>query len=469
MIAGPLRAALVAFVAMAATSSYAAAHIGSPDVFLDGHAGAYRVFVTIRPPHAIPGVAQVEVLTTSDDVEEIRIVPLPLIGPGAQFAPVPDVASRSTADPRLFTGTLWMMTAGAWQVRVAVTGDRGSGILSVPVPTLPKATLAMSRPLAVLLAGFMLILCAGFVAIVAAIAREAGLEPGETAAPRRRWRGRIAGAIAAAVVVGAVFFGNAWWRAEASSYSRYVYKPLQATPTVIDERRLRLDLTDPGWLRSRRLDDFVPDHGHLMHLFVVTPDLDRFWHLHPAEVATGTFEQALPEMPPGHYELFGDVVHRSGVSETVTASFETVGLRGSTLSGDDSRWSAAAEGRGRIVWVRDDQPLVSKRLTIFTFRVDDESGRPARDLELYMGMPGHAVFIRRDRGVFAHVHPSGSAPMAALALAAQTDVMHVSHDAALPPVVSFPYGFPEPGEYRIFVQIRRAGEVITAAFDAPVN
>ena len=36
------------------------------------------------------------------------------------------------------------------------------------------------------------------------------------------------------------------------------------------------------------------------------------------------------------------------------------------------------------------------------------------DLELYMGMPGHAMFVRRDRRVFAHVHPSGSAPMAAL-------------------------------------------------------
>ena len=71
-------------------------------------------------------------------------MPLPLTGPGAQFAPVPDVAARSADDPRLFTGHLWMMTAGAWQVRVAVTGDRGEGTLSVPVPTLPQATLGMS-------------------------------------------------------------------------------------------------------------------------------------------------------------------------------------------------------------------------------------------------------------------------------------------------------------------------------------
>ena len=65
----------------------AAAHIGSPDVFLDGTAGPYRVLVTVRPPYAVPGVADVEILTTSSDVKEVRIVPLPLSGPGAQFAP----------------------------------------------------------------------------------------------------------------------------------------------------------------------------------------------------------------------------------------------------------------------------------------------------------------------------------------------------------------------------------------------
>jgi hypothetical protein len=106
---------------------------------------------------------------------------------------------------------------------------------------------------------------------------------------------------------------------------------------------------------------------------------------------------------------------------------------------------------------------------MFTFRVEDESGRPARDLELYMGMPGHALFIRRDRQVFAHVHPSGSAPMAALELTAQTTMAHANHDAALPPTVTFPYGFPQPGNYRIFVQVRRSGAIMTGAFDARVE
>jgi hypothetical protein len=461
---------LLAAAALAVCATLtASAHVGSPNVFLDGAAGPYRLLITIRPPYAIPGVAEVEVLATADDVNEVRIVPLPLTGPGAQFAPVPDVARRSTSDPRLFTGSLWMMEAGAWQVRVAAEGSRGPGEIAVPVPTLPNATLEMGSGLRLLLTALMLLLGTGFVAIVATMAREAGLDPGDVPDTARRRRGRIAGALATAVVAAAVFLGNMWWGAEADAYARYVYKPLEARTTVQDDGRLRLDLKDPGWIRTRRLDDFVEDHGHPMHLFIVSPALDRLWHLHPREAATGAFVHALPPIPGGRYELFADVVHRTGISETITAQFETPGIAGTPLTGDDSQWPSASSGA--IVWEEERERLVAGRLTTFTFRVEDENGQPARDLELYMGMPGHAVFIKRDRQVFAHVHPGGSVPAAALAIAsAQSAAGHGSHDtASLPPVVSFPYGFPEPGDYRIFVQVKRRGEVQTAVFDATVE
>jgi hypothetical protein len=464
--------------AIAIGSAAVEAHVGSPDVFLDASAGPYRLLVTVRPPHAIPGVADVEVRSRTADVRDVRIVPLPLTGPGAEFAPVPDRAVRSSEDPQLFTGHLWMMTAGAWQVRITATGDRGEGSLAVPVPTLPQSTLAMSAALRSLLVGLMLILAGGFVAIVAAVAREASLAPGASPDKKAKRRGRIAGTLAAGLVVLVITLGNSWWGAEAALYGRYVYKSLEATAAVAPDGRLALTLRDPGWIGSRRLDDFVADHDHLMHLFVVSPTLDRLWHLHPAETATAAFEQRLPDMPPGHYELFADLVHATGVSETVVARLEAPAFQGAPLTGDDSAFTA--DDSTKIVWVRDEKPLVPRRLTMFTFRVDDASGQPATDLELYMGMPGHAVFVRRDRRVFAHVHPAGSAPMAALAIGqrglaaanrgdeAAADP-HARHAATRPSTVSFPYGFPEAGDYRIFVQVKRSGRIVTSAFDAHVD
>src|ERR1700720_1731416 len=98
-----------------AIASAASAHVGSPDVFYEGNAGPYRLLVTIRPPAVIPGVAEVEGRSTSPDVREVRVVPLPLRGPGAKFAPTADVAKRSTQDPQFYTGSLWMMAFGSWQ------------------------------------------------------------------------------------------------------------------------------------------------------------------------------------------------------------------------------------------------------------------------------------------------------------------------------------------------------------------
>jgi hypothetical protein len=41
--------------------------------------------------------------------------------------------------------------------------------------------------------------------------------------------------------------------------------------------------------------------------------------------------------------------------------------------------------------------------------------------------------------------------------------------SGIPAEVSFPYGFPKPGAYRIFVQMKRAGVVETGVFDAQVE
>jgi len=476
---------------LAAASGFA--HVGSPDVFYDGQAGPYRLLVTIRTPSVIPGVAEIEVRSAASDVRTVRIVPTLLTGPGAKFAPVPDLAQRSKDDPQFYTGSLWMMTSGSWQVRVTAEGAKGKGVLSVPVPALSSGTKTMQAPIGIMLGVLGLLLLAGAVSIVGAAVREGQLEPGMAPDPARVRRARLVMAATTVFVLAVAGLGGLWWKSEAGNYDQHIFKPLQMSATLENGSRLILHLTDPGWMRWRKVDDLVPDHNHLMHLYAIgLPEMDKVWHLHPDRVEAGKFAKDLPPMPAGRYALYGDIVHADGLPETLVTDITLPAVAGQPMQGDDSggagppisqadsnRTTAQLADGSRMIWERNAGPLQAKRAMFFRFRLEDADGKPARDVELYMGMPGHAAFVRSDRSVFAHVHPSGSVPMASLSLtqnagdggAAMAGMDHTSMAMmqALPPEVSFPYGFPKSGEYRIYVQVKRGGRVETGVFDARVE
>ena len=456
----------------------AAAHIGSPDIFYEGKAGAYPVFVTIRPPQVIPGVAELEVRTSSKDVTRIRATPAPLIGDGAKYAPRPEPLTPSKDDPQFFTGSLWLMATGSWQVKIyadAATGN--SGELSIPVPALATQTKKMDPKMGALLLALMLLLVAGLISIVGAGAGEGQVEPGLTPGPKEQRRSRVAMAFVALLIGAMIWGGDVWWMAEASDYGGYVYKPL-AMDAQLDQStgKLRLEIKESGWARRRKTDDFVPDHNHLMHLYMIRmPEMDRAWHLHPELEAGSTFVQQLPDLAAGRYRLYADVVHRDGLPETMTADLDLpTTLSGQPLQGDDA--TGPDPGKYRVTWISPETPLEARKATPLRFKLVDEEGHGAEDTELYMGMLGHAAFIKKDGTVFAHVHPTGSVPMAALAIAQKMDTgvddPHAGHhmeDGQLPSEVAFPYGFPTPGAYKVIVQMKAGGTVYTGIFDAGVH
>src|SRR5579859_4373200 len=462
------------------------AHVNSPDVFYDGYAGPYHLLVTLRPPAVVPGVAQVQIRSVSNDVNEIKILPLRMIGVGAKMAPVPDPAKRSKDDPQLFTGSLWIMVRGSWKVQVQASGSKGTAQLEVPLPAVSTSSQPMQAGLGVLLTFLGLALGAGLIGIIFAATREASLNAGEAPAPAQNRRGRIGLAIAAVIVIAAFVLGNQWWGSEARANDRLNYKVPNMKPSLLGGSLLRLRLenpneSEPTRFRSEqpdriRLDDLIPDHGHLMHLFIVRmPDMKAFWHLHPDQVQTGDFAVNLPIMPEGQYKLYADIVHHTGFPETQVATVNLPAVAGETMSGDESgAFNLAASDTVaqlsdgyRMVWERDDKPLKANQPYWFRFRVEGKDGKPATDLEPYMGMAGHAAFISTDGSIFAHVHPAGSVSMAAVSLAETgrpNSGMESMNHGSVGPEVSFPYGFPKPGEYRIFVQVKRAGKIETGEF-----
>ena len=534
-IASRIRELVIAWISVLLLIAPAWAHVGNPDVYFQGAAGPYHLIITIRTPQMIPGTADLEILSATPGISKITVVPLYIVGPGAKYPPVGDLLAQSQEDPQYFSGQIWLMESGSWQVRVQVEGTQGSGELAVPVPAAARRTLPMQKSLGILLFALMSLLVVAIISIVGAARREATLAPGELPSAERSRRGRWMMLGTAVVVFGILYFGNWWWNSEASTKARQmIYKPPPLDVSLEPNGKLLLKMGDSAWHRNRPetvMTTLMPDHGHLMHLFLIRePGMDRFYHLHPQIVPpepglhanTGiSFETDLPAIPAGRYQVFADVVRESGFPDTMIAEINLPDIPGVAQSGDNSAAASSplpagltrASSNGgtvvvtfltapddtvtlpdgyKMIWERGTAPFTANRFVWLRFRLETPDGKPVSDSEPYMGMAGHAEIVNSDRSVFAHIHPDGSVAMAALELTQKNSAtenpssgvqaganaggdmggMGMSGmDMSMDPrsaEVSFPYGFPKHGYYRLFVQMKRGGTIETGVFDTLV-
>lgn len=469
------------------------AHVGSPDTFFAGMAGPYHVRVSVRLPGVVPGRAQVVVhVAESTSPSDYHVtVRAGQWNVGLKGAPPPEPAAPVPGDATLYAAELWFMTPTSYLLAVDVTGPSGPGSVSVPVVALATAERTMPPWLGSVLAGLGLFLTAGLVTIVGSAVRESGLPPGVEPDTRRRRRARIGIAVTSVIVGLLLWGGNTWWAAEAGSYSEFVlYRPFKTEASVArqgDRQSLTLGIRDPRWNGTpnplSRFNALLPDHGKLMHLFLVRePDLDGFAHLHPVARSAQAmdFDTDLPSLPAGRYRVYGDIVHESGYAQTLVSHVEIGTTSAGAPRDPDDSWftgKAASEAAtaavdladgSRVMWRRGDARLVSGVERLLAFEVRDAAGT-LLPVEPYMGMAAHVAVASRDGEVFAHLHPSGSISMAAQEkLAGATADAHAGHAVTLDGAVAIPFAFPRPGAYRLWIQLKRGGQVMTAAFDAQV-
>ncbi|MES2178894.1 MAG: hypothetical protein V4550_13615 [Gemmatimonadota bacterium] len=479
-----------------------AAHIGSPNVYLSGKAGPYTVDITVRPPDVVPGIAQVFVNVNDTSVSRVVIRPV-FWRAGSRGAPPGDDAKAVKGSPGAYAGEVWLMASGNYAIDVTITGKAGAGTLRVPVTALATAQRQLGPFLTVLLAILGTLLLAGAITAVNAAAGESLVPPGEPVAPELRKRARRATIIAIPVLALVVFGGASWWKSEADQYRRTLYRPLKTKTSVAVVNgvpTLTMELAEENARRAFGRP-IMPDHGKIAHMFIANADSTFvFAHLHPAMPGRMTFTTPLPALRAGKYRVFTDVVHETGFQRTLVdsitlpAALDSAGEK--RLGVDDAWFSDSGTAVTRFVtivrgheeglyvrWAGPDS-VVANRTGVLRFGMSDKHGAPAM-IEPYMGMSGHAVVMRDDGKVFVHLHPSGTASTASqLALdlrdrgdtsrdgRLRLDMASPAHDMAMLPTpmrdISFPYAFPSPGRYRIWLQVRLHDKVHTTAFDVVV-
>ena len=155
--------------------------------------------------------------------------------------------------------------------------------------------------------------------------------------------------------------------------------------------------------------------------------MDVVFHLHPEPVATGEFQLPLPSVPAGDYRLYADVVHAIGFPETIVGDVTLGQIAGRPLAGDDAEGTSTPVGQRQndspalhtvpepatlvaqeqrfklgdgytMVW-KNPANLTPKTPEEFRFELLDANGKPPSDMALYMGMLGHAAFVKTDGSV----------------------------------------------------------------------
>ena len=505
----------------------ASAHVGSPNIFFDGKAGSYPVRVIIRPPAALPGFAQVDVRVTGTGVTNVLLQAAPWdAGPEVVIPSV--IAAPVAGESNLFNGSLWLLRGGSYSARVTIEGAPAPGDAptkgTAVVPMNSAATQRPNMPLKwrALLLVLGMVLFAGAVWLIGAAARDSTLEQGTMPTARESRRGLIVGFGAAVMLAGGLYAGTLRWRSMDREYrNNALAKPLPVLAIVRTNSPFPLLQLSPANSGALGWDTLVADHGKLMHLFLVhEPDFNTFAHLHPVRRDSALFESVLPPLAAGNYRLYAEVTHENGLNETLVAQvalpnpvvrapqlfgtnmlneifcqsasfFPTNSAQPFALDMDDSWHGSLASPmpgkqtsrlmNGYTMTLVTEEHFVENRDVSLRFAVRDAEGRAAV-LQPYMGMLGHAVVRRSDGEVFTHLHPVGTISMAAQAILTQrernstrpaaSDVGSTNSLVTLDSStneVQFPYAFPRPGQYRIWVQVRVNLRVLTGVFDVQVD
>jgi hypothetical protein len=214
--------------------------------------------------------------------------------------------------------------------------------------------------------------------------------------------------------------------------------------------RLRFVIREPHGGKPVR--SFTLLHERLLHLFVVSHDLSYFAHVHPEIREDGTFEESVTLPRAGAYRLIADFAPEGGAPQLLQKTIVTAGYRGSLRAGDPPPVDAADKTiDGLRVALAASEPIAGRE-QLLTFEVKDAAtGKAVSDLQPFLGAPGHLLIVGSDLLTAAHSHP----------------VAELSGAAG--PEVVFQVLFPREGVYRMWVQLQRAGRIVTAPFTVRAN
>ncbi len=199
-----------------------------------------------------------------------------------------------------------------------------------------------------------------------------------------------------------------------------------------------------------------------VHLILVSDDLTTMIHRHPPVKANGTLSQRVVLPRPGKYRVVVDAYPQGQPNFQLFRSIDVAG-RATPQPLPPATHSASADGFR--VTLHGNPKLRAIEPGFLNITVADANGKPARFSPWY-GALAHAIFFRAGTLDYFHTHvcaPGASGCTSSLGGAS------VSGRSSTPGKLRVGVLVPVAGTWRLFLQTRADGRVITVPFTLEVK
>jgi hypothetical protein len=207
-----------------------------------------------------------------------------------------------------------------------------------------------------------------------------------------------------------------------------------------------------------------------VHLIFVRRDLAVIVHRHPPIASDGTISDTVPFSEPGPYRLVVDVYPNTSSPNSVGPQrnfqlFDTLRASGDYRPAKLPPFTRTVVVDGYRFTMKGRPSLHAIQAGFLTIDVTDPSGKPARFTPWY-GALAHAIFFRSGTLDYFHTHvcAAGAAGCTSTLGASQ-----VTGSSSTPGKLDVGVLVPVPGTWRLFLQCRVNGHVLTAPFTLRVR
>jgi hypothetical protein len=200
-----------------------------------------------------------------------------------------------------------------------------------------------------------------------------------------------------------------------------------------------------------------------VHMIIVRDDLGVIIHRHPPLGPGGNFKQQVTFPAPGPYRVVLDVYPASGPVPNFQLLDRRITVKGAYKPQPLPPPSNSATADGyhfRITKVVPAPPLKAIQAAFVSFTVTDPHGKPVTFVPWY-GALAHAIFFHQGRFEYFHTHVCSPGAGGCASLIAGSRVTGTS---ATPGHLTVGVLLPDPGTWRLFLQLQAGGKILTAPF-----